>query len=110
MEIIISNPYGTTTFTTVALFDTFRNLVATGQKIQAIKFMREKEVGWSLKEAKEFVDYVAFPPEPVTTGDNPLATTLRDIKLDLREVIVQDYAVSRDRLLDIYDKIVGLVK
>lgn len=110
MDISISNPYGVTKFTTVASFDAFRNLVATGQKIQAIKFMREKETGWGLKEAKEFVDYVSFPPETTTQGDNPFASTLREIKSDLREMIGQDYAFSRDRLLDIYDKIIGLLR
>ena len=96
MNILISNPYGTTTFTSVASFDAFRNLVATGQKIQAIKHMREKEVGWGLKEAKEFVDYVSFPPEPATESkeDNVF---LREVKADLRDILVSgsDYLFGR---------------
>ena len=109
MEIIIRNDMGITTFTTLASFDTFRGLVATRQKIAAIKFMREKEPCWGLKEAKDFVEACVFPPQVIGEAI-PFAATLRDIKLDLREMITQDYAVSRDRLLDIYDKIVGLVK
>lgn len=110
MGITISNPYGTTTFNTVEQFDAFRGLVASGQKVQAIKYMREKEVGWGLIETKEFVDYVTFPPTETTQGDNPFASALREVKYVIREMIAQDYALSRDRLLDLYDKVVDLVK
>jgi hypothetical protein len=122
MEIIIRNDMGVTSFTTPAAFDAFRNLVATGQNIYAIKYMREKEPHWGLKECKDFVEACVFPPQATADArakkaldpdrwDAPaLADALRDIKFDLRETIAQDYAVSRDRLLDIYDKIVGLVK
>lgn len=109
MDIKIVNFHGATVFSDITSFDTFRGLVASGQKIQAIEFMREKEPCWGLKEAKDFVEACDFPPQ-VGGEVNPFATTLREIKYDLREMIAQDYAVSRDRLLDLYDKVVGLVK
>ena len=110
MYIKIVNFYGVTVFSDITSFDTFRGLVASGQKIQAIKFMREKEPCWSLKEAEDFVDYVAFPPVPVTTTLPPFDTAenfLSDLKGDLREIILAGKDYRDSLLIDLFGRVSG---
>ncbi len=110
MEIIIRNDTGVATFTTVAAFETFRNYCITRQKIQAIKYMREKEPHWGLKECKDFVEACVFPPVPVTTTLPPFDTTenfLSDLKGDLREIILADKDYRDALLIDLFGRVSG---
>ena len=109
MYINVGNYHGEISLTP-AQFSEFANLCATGQKIQAIKFVRDTFQTWSLKEAKDFVEACDFPPVPVTTTLPPFDTTenfLSDLKSDLREIILAGKDYRDSLLIDLFGRISG---
>jgi len=117
MNITISVSGLTAAIFTLGEFDEFRNLISHRRKIDAIKYMRDRELGWGLLLAKEFVEGCNFPeiPPPASTlalvRDVPnIPSVLHTLKEDLREMIVQDYPASKDRLFDLYEKVTANIK
>ena len=106
MEIKIVNASGVTVFNNIPAFDTFRGLVASGQKIQAIKFMREKDPCWGLKEAKDFVEACDFP---TVVSDTTTENFLSDIKDDIRSIILDKSDYRETLLLDLFARVAARV-
>ena len=108
MFITVNNANGTVNFNT-AQFDTFRAFLAGGQKIQAIKFVREMLPTWGLREAKEFVDLCTFLPSTLTATVAQDTTFLCDVKDDLRAILVTETQYRESLLIDLFGRVCAKV-
>lgn len=108
MYINVGNSNGEISLTP-AQFETFRNYCLTGQKIQAIKFVRDTFATWGLKEAKDFVDGCFFSGYCGASSTLPQGDILGDIKDNIRSIILDKSDYRETLLLDLFGRVASRV-
>lgn len=96
-------------------FETFRNLMVTGQKVPAIKMVREIVSTWGLLEAKDFVYACTFAgphilSEQKNANPDKDKVFIADIKDDVRAIILAETTdYQKSLLLDLFSRLAAKV-
>lgn len=111
MHIDLYNSCGNLTVT-LASFDSLRALVVKGEKINAIKLVRDLVPHWGLKECKDFVEALDFSGSVGITlapATAPVDNFLVDVKDDLRSILVSGSDYRESLVIDLFGRVCAKV-